>query len=833
MTGASEFLLSLRLLRRDWRAGELRMVALALIVAVGSISATGFFTDRVRGAMSHQASELLAADLVVAGWQPLPAALETTARTRGLVTTTTATFPSVLIARGQTRLAEAKAVTTGYPLRGTVRIADRPFGPGRATTALPAPGTAWLDARLMSELQLDIGDGVRLGHKRLTVSAVIAYEPDRGGDIFSIAPRLMFNADDLDATRLIQTGSRISYRLLVAGDDAAVAAWRTEVGATLQPGMELQGVRDARPEMRAALDRAGQFLGLSALVSVILAGIAIAISARRYASRHLDATAILRCLGASQATVVRLVGGQLVVLALAASGIGLLLGLGAHLALVGLLAELVGGRLALPGMMPVVVGLVTGLVMLTGFGLPPILQLRHVPPVRVLRKDVGTPTRYAGSVYGAALLTVAALMLWQTRDVTLAIYVLVGSAATLGVLATAAYLLVRLAGRLFRGRVGVAWRFGIANIARRSRASSVQLLAFGLGITVMLLLAIVRTDLVDRWQASLPRDAPNYFVINAQSTQLAGLRQFLRGEGLDTARLHPVVRARLSAVNGKPNDPSAYTDPRARQLVEREQNLSWAEHPQKDNRIVEGRWWQAGDRGKPWISLEQGLARRLGVRLGDRLEFSIAGEPVVFTVTSIRSVEWDSFDVNFFMVVAPGILEEFPASYITSFHLGPDDTDLLARLVRRFPNLTVIDVSALMTKVRTIMERVTLAVEYVFLFTLFAGLVVLWAAIQATQDERQHEGAILRALGASRRQLVTGMAAEFATLGALAGVLAVVAALATGYLLATQVFQFEYGFNPHIVWIGISAGVAGIGAAGTFGARAVLRHPPLHTLRRV
>jgi putative ABC transport system permease protein len=830
---ANELLFSLRLLRRDWRAGELRMVALALIVAVGSISAVGFFTDRVRGAMSRQASELLAADLVVASRQTVPATLTAAAQKRGLATTTTTTFPSVVIAPKQTRLAEVKAVADGYPLRGTVRIADRPFGPDRATTLQPAPGTAWLDARLMSELQLAIGDTVQLGHRNLRVDAVIAYEPDRGGDMFSIAPRLMFNAADLDATRLIQIGSRISYRLLIAGDDAAVSAYRNWVAARLQPGMELQGVRDARPEMRAALDRAEQFLGLAALVSVILAGVAIAISARRYASRHLDATAMLRCLGASQATVVRLYGGQLVVLALAASGLGVLLGMLAQLTLAQLLAELVGDALPPPGIAPAVAGIITGLVMLIGFGLPPVLQLRHVPPVRVLRKDIGTPGRYAGGVYGAALVAVAALMLWQTRDATLAVYVLLGSAATLAVLATTAWMLVKLSGRLLRGRVGVAWRFGIANIARRSRASSVQLLAFGLGITVMLLLAIVRTDLVDQWQASLPRNAPNFFVINVQSSQLASLKQFLREEDMETATLYPMVRARLTAVNDKPVDPSAYVDPRARRLAEREQNLSWAAVPQKDNRIVAGRWWQAGERGKPALSLEQGLAERLGLKLGDRLEFSIAGEPVVFTVTSLRTVEWDSFDVNFFMVAQPGILDDFPASYITSFHLDRDSTDLLARLVRQFPNLTVIDVSAIMGKVRTIMERVTLAVEYVFLFTLLAGVVVLWAAIQATQDERRHEGAILRALGASRRQLVTGMAAEFATLGALAGILAVLAATATGFVLATEVFHLPYRFNPHIGWIGIAAGVLGIGITGTLGARTVLRHPPLHTLRRI
>ena len=823
--------LSFRFVRREWHSGELTTAALALVVAVASVSAVGFFTDRVRGAMGQQASELLAADMLVVSSSPIPSEWTNRARASGLDTALATQFPSVVLAGNKPLLAEIKAVSPAYPLRGTVRVAQKPYAPDSPTDAIPATGEAWLDARLMSQLGIEPGTAISVGAKKLRATKVISYEPDRGGDMFSIAPRLMMNAEDLSATRLIQVGSRISYRLLVAGGTDQVTSFRTWLEPKLPTSAQMQGVRDSRPEMKVALDRAEQFLSLAALVSVVLAGVAIAISGRRYAMRHLDTSAILRCFGASQRTIVGLYAAQLVLLAIVGSLIGILLGFLAQWGLASILVGLFADQLPPPSAEPVLTGLATGLIVLLGFALPPILHLKDVPPARVLRRDVGNLPATSTSVYVTAVVAMFGLMLWQTKDPTLTLYVSGGSLATLLSLGLVAWLLTLGVGRL-RTRVGVTWRFGIANISRRARSSIVQLIAFGLGIMVMLLLAIVRNDLINQWQDSLPVDAPNYFLINVQGNQVNDLKKFFEANSVSPPTLYPMTRARLTGINNKPVDSESYDDERTRRLATREQNLSSAALPQTDNRLVAGRWWSANEHGQPLMSLEEDLANRLGIKLGDTLQFSVVGEPVSFTVSSLRSVDWDSFQVNFFMLVPPGVLDDFPANYITSFHLPSGKPELLGNMIQRFPNLTALDITALMGKVRNIMDRVTLAVEFVFLFTLIAGLLVLWAAIQSTQDERLYEGAILRTLGASRRQLLLGVAAEFVTLGLLAGLLAALSASLIGYVLAEQIFHLPYKFNAVIWLVGLVGGALGVGITGTLGARSVITRPPLYTLRR-
>jgi putative ABC transport system permease protein len=825
-------LFSLRLLRREWRAGELRMVALAVVVAVAASTSVGFFTERVRGAMAAQASELLAADAVVQSPNPIEATWLAHARNLGLRTAETVTFPSVVVVGERTQLTEVKAVGPGYPLRGRVRVAPRPFAPDHVTAAIPAAGEVWVDARLMSSLQLAPGRRVGLGNRQFRIRQILSYEPDRGGDFFSIAPRLMMRLSDLPSTGLVQVGSRLRYRLLLAGRPEAVQSFRHWIGTRLPAGTRVLGIHDARPELSAALDRGEEFLGLAALVSVLLAGVAIAISARRYARHHLDPAAVLRCLGASQDFLATAFGAQLLWLALAAGIVGAVLGYLAQFGLAYILGGIVSGTLPAAGPVPALAGIATGTVMLLGFGFPPILALKQVSPARVLRRDLGGLPPRSVFAYGAAVAAIVALLWWQTGNTELASWVLAGTAGTLAALALLAWVLVRAVDVLRRRGVGIAWRFGIANIARRTRTSIIQVVAFGLGITVMLLLAIVRTDLLNQWRASLPADAPNYFVINIQKQQLDAVHGFFADKGLQTVRLYPMVRARLVAINGKDLDPEHYQDLRARRLAEREQNLSWAESPQKGNRIVAGAWWRPEDRGRKELSLEKGIARTLGIHLGDRLRYTIAGEPLELTVTSLREVDWDSFRVNFFMVVPPGVLDSYPASYITGFRLDDGRSEILGKLVHRFPNLTVIEIGAIMAKVRSIMDRVSLAVEFVFLFTLAAGVIVLWAAIQATQDERMHEGAILRTLGASRAQLLRGILAEFLLLGTLAGLLAGISATATGWALAEKVFHLNYQFSVLALVAGLLGGALGVGLAGAAGARPILRLAPLSILRR-
>lgn len=824
MNGALKF--SLRLLARDWRAGELHVLLIALIIAVASVTSVGFATDRVAQALRQQGNELLGADLVIVSDQALP---QHAARARqlNLQHAATTSFVSMALSGDVNQLAEVKAVSENYPLRGELRIAREMFGAEQGVRTIPAPGTVWADARLLQQLKLKVGDTLTLGAARFTVAALLTREPDRGGDLFSIAPRLLMNLNDVSATGLVQTGSRIRYRLLVAGEPGGVRQFRAGVENSLQPGERLETVEDARPEVRSALTRAERFLGLAALVSVLLAGAAVATAARRYGVRHLDTCAMLRCLGAPQAFITRSYLYQMLWLGVAASLLGCGAGYAAHGLFTDLLGRLIAAPLPPPSLRPALSGFATGLVMLLGFALPPLLALKNVPALRVLRRELGVPVRGLPA-YLSGILLLGGLMIWQAGDFKLGAYIVAGTLAALAVLALTAWLLVQGLTRL-RTRVGVAWRFGLANIARRPASSVTQILAFGIGIMALLLLTLVRGDLLASWQDSLPREAPNRFIINIQAEQLSALRDFFAQQEMPAPEFYPMVRGRLVSINDRPVSPADYKDERAAHLVEREFNLSWMERLPEDNRIIAGEWWQGA--AANLLSVEDGIAATLGIKLGDTLGYSIAGETFTAKVASLRKVDWDSFHVNFFVIAAPGALSRYPASYITSFYLPEQRQTLLGSLVKSFPNLTIIDVAAIMAEVRAIIERVTLALEYVFGFTLLAGFVVLYAALQATRDERLQDTALLRTLGASRRQLLTGLAAEFLLLGALAGLVAALASSVLGYILAEHVLHFPYVFNAWIWLTGLVVGGIGVAAAGVLGMLPAIRHPPLTMLR--
>ncbi|MDS4041716.1 MAG: FtsX-like permease family protein [Candidatus Competibacter sp.] len=823
--------MALRALRRDWQSGELRVLGIALLIAVASVAAVGFFNDRIQQAMERKASELLGADLVIAAPNPIQPGLAEEARRQGLRVAETLNFRSVVLAGEVTQLAEVKAAGSGYPLRGILQISDRPFAPARPVDSIPSPGQVWADERLLQAIGIGIGESVDLGSRGFRVDRVLAYEPDRAGDLFSIAPRLLMNLGDVPSTGLVQPGSRVEYRLLLAGAPAVLEAFKDWAQPRLKSGEKLQGVRDARAELRAALERAQRFLNLAALVSVILAGVGVAIAVRRFAARHWDSVAILRCVGATQGLIVRLFVLELLALAVLAGAAGLVVGYLVQYGLSDVLGQLVSNTgLPAPSWQPILPALATGFVTLLGFGLPPLLRLREVPPLRVLRRDLGPVNPRLLALYGPAVAATLALLVWQAGEWWLAFYVCAGVVGTVVALSLGAWGLVKSL-NLLRGRVGVAWRFGLANIARRGSGSAVQVVALGLGLMALLMLTLVRTDLLTNWRASLPADAPNHFLINIQPDEVAGVRAFLREHGLHDVELFPMVRGRLTAINNRAVGPDDYDNPRAKRLVEREFNLSWTDRLQEDNRIVAGRWWNAGDSGRGVASVEIGLAKDLGIAPNDILRFQVAGQALEAKVTSLRSVEWDSFRANFFVVFPSGVLDGYPATWITSFHLPPGRKPLLAELVRQYPSVTVLDVEALMNKVREIMDRVIAAVEYVFLFAMAAGLVVLYAAIQATQDERRFESAVLRTLGARRDTVRRSLLAEFATLGLLAGVLAAAAATLLGYVLAAHVFEFPYRWNPWVWLLGGGAGALGVGLAGLLGARSALTQPPWRGLR--
>ena len=822
--------LPLTMLLRDWRAGELRVLALALVIAVASVTSVAFFADRVWQALTQEANQMLGADVLLVSDHPFAPELRAEIASRGLTRAEGVSFVSMARAGEAAQLAGIKAVSTGYPLRGKLRIAARLNAEDAETDTIPPPGSVWLDERLSAALGVEPGQQIELGNARFTVGAVLTLEPDRGVSFFNIAPRLLMRVDDLPATGLIQTGSRAHYQLYVAGARAATEAYAVWARARLAPGQRVESLGNARPEVRAGLDRAQQFLGLSAMLAVILAAVAIALSTRRYTQRHLDGYAVMRCFGALQGRLFALFSWEFVLLGMAACTVGCVLGYAGQAVIAGWLTDFVASSLPQPGFYPVLQGFAAGLLLLLGFALPPLLQLKNVPAIRVIRREVGAPRQSAVLGYALGLAALAALLLWQAGEFKLGAAVFGGFVA-----AFIAFWLVSLGAlRLFAalGRSGsVSWRYGLANLRRRSRANAVQIVALALGLTVLLLLTFIRGDLLEAWRTKLPQDAPNRFVVNIQPEQVQPLAQFLARNGVDAPSIFPMVRARLTAINGRNVGAADYTDERAKRQIDREFNLSFMQTIPAGNQITEGRWFTPDDLAQVSVSVEVWIAERLGIKLGDRLSFSGGGASVTVPVTSVRKLDWDSMRPNFFFVTTPKALTGFPLSYMSTFRLSGADPLFATRLTQAFPNLTVIDVSAVMRQVNGVLDQVIRAVQFVFLFALVAGVLVLYAALLSTQDERLQEAALMRALGARRAQVAGAQRAEFFALGLVAGVLASAGASAIGYVLAERVFQFPWQFNGAIWVVGPLAGLACVALNAWLGGRAALNHPPMLALR--
>lgn len=821
----------MRMLRRNWSAGELRVLLLALLIAVASVTTVGFFADRVQGALDAQANELLGGDLVLISDHPVPQPFVESARAQRLALAQTRTFPSMVSAAGNVNLAEIKAVSAGYPLRGRLRVTDAVGAADREVAGGPRPGTVWVAAALAGRLGLKVGDRLNVGRAPLEVASIIVREPDSVLDYFGIAPRVLMNEADLAATGLIQLGSRVTYRLLVSGPGPAVDRFRKQATPRLGRGERIEGVRDARSEVRAALERAQRFLGLASLLSVVLASVAVALAARRFSQRQIDSAAMMRCLGASQATIFALHAWQFLALGVAACLMGSLVGFAAQEVLSTWLATFFTVELPLPGPMPAVRGAVIGFVLLLGFTLPPLIRLRSVSTLRVLRRDLAPAEPLSLAAFLLGLAALATLIVWQAGDLKLGGIALGGFAAALAVAAILGYALIRLVARV-RGVARGPWRYGLANLRRRTWASLLQIMALGLGIMAMLMLTLVRTELIVKWQESMPPDMPNRFAINIQDDQLAEVKRHFGELKLATPDLYPMVRGRLVAIGSRKIAAGDYTDERARRLAEREFNVSWSDTVRPDNKIVSGRFWAPGTQAQEF-SVEEGIAKTLGIRLGDELSFDVAGSTFSARVTSIRKVDWDSFKPNFFVIASPPLLKSYPASWITSFHLPQGREDVVSGLVQRFPNVSVIDLTAIMAQFQRITDQVSKAVEFVFLFAIAAGLVVLFAAISSTQEERVFEGAILRTLGASRRQLTILQLAEFLTIGVLSGAIAAAGAVGTALVLSERVFGVAYEPSWLLPTVGLVAGAVGVAIAGLLGTRRAVSSPPLQTIRAV
>ncbi|OGA16030.1 MAG: hypothetical protein A3H32_13835 [Betaproteobacteria bacterium RIFCSPLOWO2_02_FULL_63_19] len=832
--------LSLKMLGRDWRAGELRVLALALVVAVASVTSVGFFADRVRQALAREAHQLLGADLVLRADHGWPDEVREEIVRRGLARAETLNFVSMVRGSAQAQLASIKAVSRGYPLRGTLRVAQRMNAPDAATREVPRRGTVWIDERMALALgvtgRLDNNAVIELGNVTFTVDAILTMEPDRGVSFFNIAPRLMMNLADVPATGLVQTGSRVVYQLLASGEREEVDAFEKWLSPRLARGERLRSLANARPEIRASLERAQKFIGLTAMLAVVLAAVAVSLATRRYTQRHLDAYAVMRCLGATQTSLFSLFAGEFLGLGVLACAVGCAAGYVAQLVIASLVANLVVVPLPPPSLLPAVQGLVIGIVLLLGFALPPLLQLKGVPALRVIRRELGPPAETALMAYAAGALTIGALLVWQADEVRLGMIVMGGFSLALAVFSLAAFGALRFLGRAVRGRAtlhgSIAWRYGLASLARRTRTNVVQILALSLGLTAILLLTFTRGDLLATWQARIPENAPNRFIVNIQPEQRAPLMKFFSDNTVAEPQVYPMVRGRYMAKNGVPVDVDQF-EARARRMVEREFNLSYMETMPGHNRIVEGRPFERTELESGGLSVEEGIAKTLGWNVGDRLTWEVAGQSITAPVTSVRKLEWDSMQVNFFVIATPGLLAGAPTSFITSFYLPHSLAPLSNRLSQRFPNMTVVDLSAIMRQLQDVTNQVIRAVQFVFLFAVGAGLLVLYSALLSTQDERVQEAAVMRALGATRTQVLNAQRSEFIALGLIAGGLAACGATGIGYAIAAFVFQFPFHLN-HWVWLaGPALGLACLLINAFAAARSLLRQPPIMALREL
>ncbi len=818
--------LALRLLAREWRAGEIRVVLLAVALAVASLTAVRYFADRVEQALGKEANTLLAADLALVSDHPIDAAFAREATARGLRVSHTTTFLSMALAGDNNLLTGIKAVEPGYPLRGTLRVAPDMFAADAPTRALPPAGEVWVDTRLASGLRVKPGDSVEVGAARFRIAAILTFEGERGGNFMALAPRLLLNADDLARTDLIQPGSRVVYRLLLAGAAGQVSEFQDWAKPKLGRGEQLEDVRDARPELRQVLDRAQRYLGLAALLTVLLAAAATQLALRRYVQRHFDQFALLRCFGATQRRLFGLYLLQLGILGLISGMLGSLLGWLAQAGMVHLLGDAIRLDLPPPSLLPPLLGVATGLLLVLAFSLPALLRLARVPALRVLRRDLGPAHVGAVLAQGAAFTLVAGLLFWQAGEWRLAAIVGGGVLGLMLAASLATWLMLWPLPWLAQ-HVPASVRLGLLNLRRRRWETLLQAMALSLGLLALLLLTLVRGDLFDSWRNQAPAGAPNRFLINIQPEQVAPLRTYLTAQGIADVTLYPMARARLVRIGNRATSPDDYTEARAKRLIEREFNLSALSRLPPENDIVAGQW--TPDSG---FSVEQGLAETLGIKLGDELSFDAGGLPLQGRVTNLRRVEWDSFRVNFFVIAAPTAFDSLPQSFITSFHLPSGRGQVLAGLLAEFPNVTVIDVEQVMGTLRSLLERVSMAVQLIFLFSLAVGVLVLLAALYARRDERAREIGLWRTLGASRRRVVLALASEFSALGLIAGGLAAGAASAVAWLLADRVFELPHTPDPLIWLVGLGGGWLLVLGAGLLASRSLILAPPLQSLRR-
>ncbi len=824
----SRFILALRLLWRDLRSGELTLLLSALLLAVTASTAITVFSDRLQRTLLLQTAEFIAADLAIASDNPIPTEWLDKASQLALNASKTIEFPSVLIENDELLLTNIKAVSAGYPLRGALKILSSDQASESLLHHGPEAGTTWVDARVLSALKLQLGDSLSLGDKTLLITHTLTYEPDKQANLYSFAPRVMIKDSDLSATGMLQPGSHVHYHYQFIGDVEALKLLSQWLKPQLNPTQRLMDVHDDRPEIGSLLDKVQRYLGLSSLLVVIVAGVAIAMATQRYSERHFDNAALLRCLGCRQREILALFAGQFFLLGVLASSLGSILGWIAQYGLMSLLASLLPKPLAEPSLLSISFGFMIGFALLLGFALPPLLRLQHVSPLRVLRRDLEPLTISAWLSYTLALSLVAWLLWKYTQNLAMTALLLSMGAASLLIIGLLIQLLLTMLQK-YLPHMRLVWRMGLQGLTRNRATSIGQILAFCTILFTMLLSFTVRNDLVRDWQQQLPDQAPNQFALNIFPHQLESVQQALAAQQIQSNHFYPVVRGRLVAINNVSVEKSIHkANAQADNAIHRELSLTWTEQLPEGNKITAGNWWLGDKAGR--VSVEQKLAESLGIKLGDQLSFTVTGKSFQADVVSIRALHWDSLKPNFYMIFSPGTLDGFASTYLSSFYLAPSQKPLLTSLIKQYPNMTVMDVDHIVQQFKTLLLQTTQALNYLLLFALMAAIAVLIAAVQSSLDRRIHENAILRALGANRQLLRSAHLIEFGFLGGLSGALAVI--LAEGFVFALYTGIMDMPYQPKFyLWIVTPLlGATIVGLVGFLNLKKVLDQPPLKVL---
>lgn len=823
-------ILAFKMLHQDWIAGEIKLLIFALLIAVCSTSSITLFSDRLHQIMIYQAAEFLAADLAISSSMAIDENWQAKAKELGLNQALTTEFNCVLIENQEMQLSSVKAVTQNYPLRGYLKISSTDQLEEQISNQGPAPGETWIEPRIQEALKLKIGDELTIGEKSLIITKILKYEPDKGGSYYSFSPRVLINADDLAATKVIQPGSRVHYVAQFSGNESALHAFKEWTKPQLSAAQRIQDIQEDKPEVGSALTRAEQYLGLASIVVVLIAGVGIAMSTKQYTERHFNTVALLRCLGCKKQQVASLFFLQILLIGSITCLLGCLLGYCVQYGLFYVLKPVLPERLVYPSLSGLFFGFLTGIIVLFGFALPPLLRLFNVAPLRVIRRDL-LPLPVSGWLTYSLTFGLISLMIWQySHDLKMTLTILGSSILAILIFGGLIFMLLKLfANRLLN--MGLVWRFGLKGLLRNKLAGVVQILSFSITLTAMTLCYIIQNDLIDNWSKQLPENTPNYFALNIFPDQLTHFQTDLQANHIFDSRFYPVVRGRLIEINAIPVQKRVNKNSQNQEAMQRELSLTSALELPADNNVVIGDAWQPQSPGQ--ISIEQKWADSLGINLGDQLTFSIENETLTAKVINFRTVQWDTMRPNFFVIFSPGTMDGFPYTYLTSFYIADSQKVEIPKLLKTYPAITLLEVKQILQQFKIIINQLSNALGLILYLALFAGYIVLFATVQSTLEQRIHEGVLMRILGANNQFLNRMQIIEFFILGGLAGTIAVINAEIISYLLHSQVLHMPYSANPWL-WLMLPIiGASSVTFAGYLGTRKILNISPLIILKGI